>query len=234
MVTIPIDRSMSIVVFSGAGMSRESGIPVYRGEDGIWKDYNYEEHACEAAFRENPERVLDFHEKRRRAVMGCEPHAGHHTLARLEEEGYRLTIVTQNIDGMHQRAGNTRVMELHGSLFRVRCRCSGSREDIGVAYQKRRCDACDSWMRPDITWFGDSLDTDLFQRAADTIAGCDLFVSVGTSGVVWPAAGLPDVAREGKAQMVEVNPEEGPQSHMFDLVIRGAAGEMLPRLFEVD
>lgn len=228
---IPIDRAMPIVIFSGAGMSSESGIPVYQGEGGLWKDYHYEAVACEEAFRRDPETVLDFHEARRRVVMGCEPHAGHRELARLEAQGYRVTIVTQNIDGMHQRAGSQRVMELHGSLFRVRCRCSGAREDLGVAYGKRRCDACDSWMRPDIVWFGDALDTDLFQRAADVIAGCAFFVAVGTSGLVWPAAGLLEVARDGGATMVEINPEEGPRSHFFHRVIRGRASEVLPGLF---
>lgn len=233
MKAIPIDRSMPIVVFSGAGMSKECGVPVYRGKGGVWKEYNYEAYACEEAFRRHPEQVLDFHEMRRKTVRGCEPHAGHELLAQLEAEGYRITIVTQNIDGMHQRAGSKRVLELHGSLFRVRCQCSGSKEDIGVAFRKRRCETCNSWMRPDIIWFGDALDAQVFQRAADAIAGCDLFVSVGTSGVVWPAAGLPEVAREAGARMVEINPEEGPQSHLFDRVIRGKASVELPKLFNM-
>jgi NAD-dependent deacetylase len=219
-------RYRRIVFFTGAGMSAESGVPTYRGKGGVWSAYDWKTYACEHAFLDDPGRVLDFHEKRREAVLACQPHAGHLAIAAVRDSW----IVTQNIDGMHQRAGSRNVVELHGSLWRLRCMgCGFHQEDFSSVYASRRC-ACGHWLRPDIVWFGDMLDGHVMKQAAGLIADADLFVSVGTSGTVWPAAGFPDLARKNGAFLIEINPE--PSSGMdYDLVIRQPAGTALPLLF---
>jgi NAD-dependent deacetylase len=220
-----------ILFFTGAGMSAESGVPTYRGSGGIWSSYRWEEYACQEAFDADPEKVLKFHELRRKSVLACRPHEGHGAIARLEAAHPRVTVVTQNIDGMHQRAGSRRVLELHGSLWRLRCPVHGVREDAGESYRAYRCGDCGNWLRPDITWFGDMLDSFVMGQAVQAIRSCDLFVSVGTSGVVWPAAGFPQLARDGGARCVEINPEAGEMSSLYQESIRGRAGEVLPALF---
>ncbi|MGV8080601.1 MAG: NAD-dependent deacetylase [Syntrophales bacterium] len=220
-----------IVIFTGAGMSAESGVPTYRGAGGVWSSYRWEEYACQDAFDDDPEKVLRFHELRRKSVLACLPHAGHEVVARLEREHPQVTVVTQNIDGMHQRAGSRQVLELHGSLWRLRCPQHGIREDIGENYRRYRCEECGGWLRPDIIWFGDMLDPYVMGRAAEAVRSCDLFVSIGTSGVVWPAAGFPQAARDGGAICVEINPEANEMSFLYQESIRGKAGDVLPGLF---
>jgi NAD-dependent deacetylase len=215
-----------IVFFTGAGLSAESGIPTYRGAGGIWEKYDYGEYACQRAFDEDPSKVWEFHDERRKAVAACEPGEGHRIIA--ATKGAR--VVTQNIDGLHQRAGSTGVIELHGSLWRVRCeRCRTVTESLEAPIRSRRC-GCGSWLRPDIVWFEDMLDTETVRAAGDAMATCDLLVSVGTSGVVYPAADLPRLALSRGAVTVEVNPEETPLSPLYTHRLRGGASEMLRRL----
>jgi NAD-dependent deacetylase len=215
-----------VLFFTGAGMSAESGVPTYRGKGGIWKEYDFEEFACQQAFERDPEKVLRFHELRRCSVLDCQPHEGHRVIASMPD----ALIVTQNIDGMHQRAGSQRVIELHGSLWRLRCdRCGTVREDYSREYETLQCN-CGRWLRPDITWFGDMLDESVMQKATDAISSCDLFISIGTSGTVWPAAGFPALARKVGAFCIEINPEPS-ESTRYDMVIREAAGTAIPRLF---
>jgi len=216
----------NIIFFTGAGMSAESGVPTYRGKGGIWKQYDYGEYACQKAFDSDPGKVLRFHELRRRAVLDCQPHAGHRVIAGMPE----AIVITQNIDGMHQRAGSRKVIELHGSLWRLRCeRCSTMHEDFGQEYQALFC-SCGNRLRPDITWFGDMLDESVLQTAAEAVASCDLFISIGTSGSVWPAAGFPSLARNSGAFCIEINPEPSGATD-YERVIRGGAREVLSELF---
>jgi len=231
MDTVDINQFGKIVFFTGAGMSAESGVPTYRGRGGIWHQYRWEEVACQAAFDKDPLKVLKFHELRRQAVLKCKPHRGHEVLVRIERQHPEVTVITQNIDGLHQRAGSKNVIELHGSLWRLRCpECRTKVEDRGLKYKSYTC-RCGAWLRPDITWFGDYLDESIIARASETIRECDLFVSIGTSGVVWPAAGFPELARANGAFCIEVNPEPTELSAEFDRVYRGKAGEILPSVF---
>lgn len=220
-----------IVFFTGAGMSAESGVPTYRGKGGVWNQYNWEEYACQRAFDRNPEKVLDFHEVRRKAVLECQPHQGHFIIAEVERSHPNVTVVTQNIDGMHQRAGSKAVEELHGSLWRVRCPNHGISEDFGETFKRRKCAHCDNWLRPDIVWFEDMLKQEVIQRALTAIGTCDLFISIGTSGVVYPAAGFPNYAKENNALCIEINPEASPQSGLYDRHLREAASKALSGLF---
>lgn len=223
-----------IVFFTGAGMSAESGVPTYRGQGGIWHKYNWDEFACQDAFDRNPEKVLKFHELRRQSVGQCEPHSGHRIITKLECNIHDLTIVTQNIDGLHQRAGTKNVIELHGSLWRLRCGTHGVIEDLGEHYKRYQCEHCNTWLRPDITWFNDMLNPRVIEQAQEAIKNCDLFVGIGTSAVVWPAAGLPRIARENNAYCVEINPEWTEMSDLYDDNIRDEASTGLAQLFEFE
>jgi len=215
-----------IVFFTGAGLSAESGVPTYRGKGGLWEEYDYREYACQRAFDRDPGKVWDFHDERRRFIAAREPNDGHRIIASVPG----ATVITQNIDGLHQRAGSAGVLELHGSLWRVRCaRCGTVTENPEAPIRSRRC-ACGTWLRPDIVWFEDMLDVETMRAAGDAIARCDLLVSVGTSGVVYPAADLPRLALARGAVAVEINPEETSLSPLYTHCLRGSASEMLARM----
>ena len=217
-----------IVFFTGAGMSAESGVPTYRGKGGVWHKYNWEDYACQAAFIRDPEAVLDFHETRRRVLIDCLPHAGHELISDLENNHENVWIITQNIDGMHQRAGSKNIVELHGSAWRLRCdHCKIIIEDHNPKhYNSWKCDN-DHWLRPDIVWFNDFLIPAITQKADEIISKSDLFISIGTSGVVWPAAGFPQIAKSNGATLIEINPEPSEQNDLYDHVFRGKASDML-------
>ncbi|HVJ89119.1 MAG TPA: NAD-dependent deacylase [Labilithrix sp.] len=228
--TIRLGDFERIVFFTGAGMSAESGIPTYRGKGGIWTEYNYEDYACQRAFDRDPENVWNFHDVRRAAVAKCEPNPGHRIVADVQAKKPGTVVVTQNIDGMHQRAGATNVVELHGSLWRVRCDADAIvREDTSVPMTPRKHE-CGRYWRPDIVWFEDSLDPQVIRRACEALERCDLLVSIGTSAVVYPAAELPRIAVDRGAVTVEINLEDTPLSHLYEHRLRGKASEILAEL----
>ena len=216
-----------ILFFTGAGLSAESGIPTYRGKGGVWAEYDYEDFACPRAFERDPEKVWDFHDKRRAAVAACEPNERHRIIAAVQRERAGTSVVTQNIDGLHARSGATGVVELHGSLWRVRCdRERVVRDDTSVPMAPRRC-TCGSYWRPDIVWFEDGLRSADLERAQDLLMRCDLLVTVGTSGVVYPAADLPRIAMRNGATTVEINVDDTAVSALYQHRLRGTASEML-------
>jgi NAD-dependent deacetylase len=220
-----------IVFFTGAGLSVESGIPTYRGKGGLWHEYDYEEYACQAAFDRDPDKVWDFHDVRRKLLGAAEPNDGHRVIAEVCAEKPATRIVTQNIDGLHQRAGARDVLELHGNIWRLRCASCGTRvESRESPLSSRQC-GCGGWWRPEIVWFGDMLDGATLQAAGQAIAACDVLVSVGTSGAVYPAAELPRLAAARGAVCIEVNPEETAVSAWYTHHLRGPASEMLRRLW---
>lgn len=220
----------SIVFFTGAGMSAESGVPTFRGAGGIWKDYNYEEYACQTAFERDPERVWEFHNYRREVVGACAPNPAHQVVAELQTHR-KVTVVTQNIDGLHQLAGSRVVHELHGGLWRLRCDHCGNRDTRrDVPLLELRCGACHHYWRPDIVWFGDSLNREVIMRAQAALTTCDLLVSIGTSAVVYPAAGLPVLAKQAGALCVEVNPEPTQMSDLYDVCLRSSASEAVAQM----
>lgn len=237
MATLDPSTFPSIVFFTGAGLSAESGVPTYRGRGGIWQQYNYEDYACQRAFDRDPRRVLDFHEVRRTKVLACPPHAGHMQIAALQRGQRGVLVITQNIDGLLQRAGARVDAELHGSLWRVRCARHGTWDDAAAGpYQTRFCPHCrprEVPLRPDIIWFEDRVNEAVFARAAEIVAQADLFVAVGTSAMVWPAAGFIEQAKRAGARMIEVNPEATEASTLFDECVREPASVALPRLFAV-
>lgn len=221
-----------VVFFTGAGLSAECGVPTYRGAGGIWGAYAWEDHACQRAFERDPERVWAFHDERRKRLGAAQPGLAHRIIARVQRERPSTRIVTQNIDGLHQRGGAREVIELHGSIWRARCACPGSPFVLPDAkLEPRHCARCHQPRRPDIVWFEDTLPAEAWRTAMEAIAACDLLVSVGTSGVVHPAAQLPRLAARGGATCVEVNPEETPVSGWYDLHLRAAASVSLAQLW---
>jgi NAD-dependent deacetylase len=220
-----------IVFFTGAGMSAESGIPTYRGQGGIWRQYNYEDYACQRAFDRDPEKVWDFHDVRRERVAACEPNAGHRIVAEVQHAKPSTTIITQNIDGLHQRAGARDVVELHGSLWRIRCdaeRVVVANEEVPL--KARKC-ACGEYWRPDIVWFEDNLRMETLDAAATALEKCDVLVSIGTSAVVYPAAELPRIAMRNGAASIEINLEDTPVTPLYQHTLRGTASECLKMLW---
>jgi NAD-dependent deacetylase len=222
-----------IVFFTGAGISAESGVPTYRGRGGIWGQYDWREYACQRAFERDPDKVLDFHEQRRALVLSCPPHSGHERVAQLQAaDAGGIAIVTQNTDGLHSRAGARDVIELHGSLWRLRCGRHGRIDDLAAGpYARRDCPQCGARLRPDIVWFEDPVDGAVFARAERLIRQCRTFVAVGTSAIVYPAAGLIHVARESGAHMVELNVDDTELSALFDEHWRGMASRLLCERF---
>ncbi len=217
-------------VLTGAGISAESGVPTFRGESGLWKTYRAEELATPEAFARNPDLVREWYDYRRGIIAAVEPNPGHRALAEAEALFEELTLITQNVDGLHEEAGSTDVIELHGNIRRDRCNLCGRYRREGEGFD---CE-CGGPFRPDVVWFGESLPAGAIERSARAAREADLFFSVGTSTVVYPAAQLPYIAHEAGAFVVEVNPQETPFTALADLSVRGPAGEWLPRLLEPD
>jgi len=221
-----------VVFFTAAGMSAESGVPTYRGKGGIWKEYDYETCACQQAVERDPARSWDFHNYRRKLVAARRPNRGHQLIADAEAARPGTTVVTQNIDGLHQLAGSRNVHELHGSLWQVRCDACGARREYREAPPVQMHCPYGLWWRPDIVWFGDSLPGEVIESAMQATEHCDLLISSGTSALVYPAAQMPRYARKAGAKLVEVNPEPTPMSAAYDLVMHDKASECLARLCE--
>ena len=225
-----------IVALTGAGISAESGIATFRDEGGLWAAHDPEDVATLDGFQRDPARVWRFYTARRQAALLAEPNAAHKALASIERKEVQLDVVTQNIDGLHSRAGSTDVIEVHGSLRRALCvRCSeyaaeGTWEDDPA--EPPTCSACSGLLRPDVVWFGEPLPMQVVGRALGALRQCDLCFSIGTSAQVEPAASFAFIALEVGATLIEINPEPTPLSRYADLVIRAEAGTALPLLLE--
>lgn len=221
-----------IVILTGAGVSAESGIPTFRGADGLWKNHAAEDLATPLAFARNPELVWEWYDWRRGIIATKEPNEGHRALSELERLSPSFTLVTQNVDRLHQRAGSRELLELHGSIWDVRCtRCTWYAEDLRVPLPRTpSCVACGALARPGVVWFGESLSPDVLGAAFDVSLAADVFVVAGTSAVVQPAASLASEAKRRGAWLVEVNPAATPLSPLADALFRGPSGDVLPRL----
>jgi len=221
-----------LVALTGAGISAESGVPTFRGEGGLWRNYRPQDLATPGAFRRDPELVWAWYAWRRELISACRPNAAHETLADMERAVPDFTLITQNVDGLHQAAGSHRVLELHGNIWRLRCtRCGKVTEDHRVPLPDLppHCPACDEVLRPDVVWFGESLPREVLDAAWTAAAHCRTMLVIGTSAVVEPAASLPLVALRNDARLVEINPRETPLSQHAHEVLREPAGEALPR-----
>jgi NAD-dependent deacetylase len=226
-----VDSKRPVVVLTGAGVSAESGIPTFRGAGGLWRKYRATDLATPQAFRRDPTLVWEFYNWRREIMAACEPNAAHHTIAAMEQTLPDFTLVTQNIDGLHQRAGSRNVLALHGGIWRVRCTgCDYLGEDQRVPLPEipPRCARCASLLRPDVVWFGETLPEDVLQAAWVASAQAALMVVVGTSALVQPAASLPLLAKQNGALLIEINPDETPLSAYADKTLRGPAAAIMP------
>lgn len=234
---IAIDDATRALVLTGAGVSAESGIPTFRGPGGLWRTHRAMDLATPEAFASDPQLVWTFYGERRARAETCAPNAGHRALAELEERlGDRFLLATQNVDGLHRVAGSKRMVELHGHLFSSRCTgCDRPAFEDRTAHQTPpECDRCGAMLRPHIVWFGEALDGGGLRRIDDFLrAGPGervVFLAAGTSGAVYPAAGLVDVARAAGAATWLVNAEEADNGHRFQRFVQGPSGEVLPRL----
>ncbi|MFH1765456.1 MAG: NAD-dependent deacylase [Gemmatimonadota bacterium] len=237
-----------VSVLSGAGVSAESGVPTFRGDGGLWKSHSPEELATPQAFRRDSRLVWEWYEWRRGLIRGCRPNPGHEALARFALGSRTVRIVTQNVDGLHEEAARRAAgagdpspafpLELHGSIFRVRCTsCTYSiphRDPISTETRGDlpRCPVCSSLLRPGVVWFGESLDSGVLSEAFRVAKASQVCLVVGTSALVHPAASVPLVTLEGGGSIIEVNPTETPLTRQARVSLRGASGELLPKLLE--
>ncbi|MBN2357521.1 NAD-dependent deacylase [candidate division KSB1 bacterium] len=222
-----------VMALTGAGISAESGVPTFRSPDGIWSKFKPEELASMDAFMRNPKLVWEWYQYRRRLIYEVEPNPGHRTLVDMEAFYLRFRLFTQNVDGLHHKAGSKQVYELHGNIMRNRCSLCGRRvlqtaEDDSEEPAHCRCGGL---MRPDVVWFGEILPEDILSMAYDEAMCADLFFSIGTSAVVYPAAHLPVLAVESGAYVVEINPESTMISSKVHTTLRGKSGDILPALW---
>jgi NAD-dependent deacetylase len=228
-----LNNSKSVVFFTGAGISAESGIPTFRGKEGIWNKLRPEELANFDAFLRNPEMVWEWYNHRKKIIHESKPNAAHIAIAEAQKYFDEVTVITQNIDNLHRRAGSKKIFELHGNIERNYCiNCKKFyNEGLDFIAGVPKC-RCGGLIRPDVVWFGEYLPMDQFNGGEKAAANCDVFFAVGTSAVVYPAAGLINVAENGSAVIVEVNIEETALSHLANYTFFGKAGEILPVIFK--
>lgn len=225
-----------VAALTGAGISAESGVPTFReAQTGLWSRYSPQELATPAAFRKDPRLVWEWYAWRRELTASAQPNPGHLALAEMERRIPQFTLITQNVDGLHRRAGSHKILELHGSIQRIKCMEEGNlverwRDDGQIP---PRCPNCGGLLRPDVVWFGENLPVEALQAAWDAAEAAEVFFSIGTSTIVEPAASLPFVAHQHGAVVVEVNLHETPLTRLATYSLRGPSGLVLPALIQV-
>ena len=217
-----------IVFVTGAGISQESGIPTFRGKDGLWKNYDVMQLATIEAFYDNPKLVWEWYNERRKNIFEAYPNEGHKAIAELEKYT-DVTVLTQNIDGLHQRAGSTNVLELHGSIVKIKCSVCEFKDETTREFSDipPKCE-CGNVLRPDVVWFGEALPEDVWKKAIISANQCDLMIIAGTSLVVSPANSLPIYAKQNNATLIEINPESTDMSSEMNITIRNSSAKTLP------
>ena len=221
-----------VAALTGAGISAESGVPTFRGPGGLWREHRPEDLATPQAFDRDPKLVWEWYDWRRGIVAAAQPNAGHYALAQFEQRAPHFTLITQNVDGLHDRAGSQRLLKVHGDIWDVRCLQCGrrSRDDRAPLPEiPPRC-ACGGLLRPGVVWFGEALPSDVWEQAEMAASETDVFIVAGTSAVVYPAASLIDTARRAGAVVIEINIADTPYSSSVDFALRGASADLLPRL----
>jgi NAD-dependent deacetylase len=230
-----IKASSRVVVLTGAGISQESGVPTFRGKDGLWKEYRAEQLATLDAFQRDPELVWEWYDWRRGLIKPLNPNPGHYALVEMEKKIQDFSLVTQNVDGLHRVAGSSNPIEMHGTIWRVRCmECNRTFENRDVPIKiLPKCEVCSGLLRPDVVWFGEALDEEVLRKIYSALQKVQVMLIVGTSAVVQPAASFGLVAkRTAGAFVIELNRSKTAQSSFFDLSIQGKSGELLPQLLD--
>lgn len=227
-------KARSVVVLTGAGVSAESGVPTFRGQDGLWRNYNPQELATPVAFQRDPALVWEWYNWRRGIIAPLKPNPAHHAIAVLEERSPDFVLLTQNIDGLHTVGGSRSVLEIHGNIWKVRCVSEGTvteNREVPLKEIPPYC-SCEAMLRPHVVWFGESLDPGILSESFQAIEKCDFLLVVGTSAIVQPSASFPIMARQRGATVLEVNMEPTPISSTVSASLFGKAGELLPRVIE--
>jgi NAD-dependent deacetylase len=222
----------AVAILTGAGISAESGVPTFRGAGGLWKEFKAEDLATPEAFARDPKLVWEWYDWRRQEIAKARPNPGHNALVKLEIQKRDFTLITQNVDGLHDLAGSGKILKLHGDIWRVRCTVCGAEfphRRIPLPKIPPHC-ACGGLIRPAVVWFGEPLAPGMMAEAEHAVAAAQAVLVVGTSAQVYPAAGLIPFARQSGAKVIEVNPEETPYSDSVDCALRGPSGEILPQL----
>jgi NAD-dependent deacetylase len=222
----------AVTILTGAGISADSGVPTFRGADGLWRNYRAEDLATPEAFERDPRLVWEWYNWRRELIATKQPNPAHYAVVALEGRHERFWLITQNVDGLHRAAGSRKLSEIHGNIWMVRCTvCRRVFENRDVPIQiPPRCTDCQNLLRPHIVWFGESLAEEDLQRSYAALQSSDLCLIIGTSGVVYPAAGFASIAKEAGAFVVEINLDATPQSDLVDLALQGRAKDIVPLL----
>ena len=228
-----LTKATRVAVLTGAGASQESGLRTFRdAQSGLWAQYKPQDLASPEAFARDPKLVWDWYAWRREAIKGVRPNAGHYALVEMEKRIETFTLITQNVDGLHRMAGNSNVLELHGNILKVRCSECGTFTEVwgDDSESVPCCERCNGMLRPDVVWFGESLPRAELESAVNAARTCQVFFSIGTSGVVQPAAALAHAARNKGSVVVEVNAEPTPLTPKVDFAFHGKSGEIMPQL----
>lgn len=221
----------SLAILTGAGVSAESGVPTFRGPDGLWRQFRAEDLATPEAFARDPKLVWEWYDWRRQKIQSVEPNPAHLTLARWEKFFPEFTLITQNVDGLHRQAGSTKIIELHGNIWMVRCTREGKimeNRQVPLRPLPPLCPNCGALLRPHVVWFGEALDSNILEAAFEACRRSEIMMVIGTSAVVQPAASLPLIAQQRGAKLIEINLEPTPLSPYADYALYGKAGEILP------
>ena len=230
-----LKSSKNVGAVCGAGISNESGVPTFRGEDGLWKKFRAEELANFDAFISNPELVWEWYNFRKRLTFNVEPNPGHYALAEMENLYDNFFIITQNVDNLHRRAGSKNVIEIHGNIMQSKCiKCNKRYNDMPFDENIKsipKCE-CGEMIRPDVVWFGEMLSEKLLKKSYELLNECQLLFVIGTSGYVYPAASFPSVAKENGAYLIEINVEKTHISNIMDKTLLGLSGKILPDIVE--
>lgn len=228
-------RVKRVAVLTGAGISAESGIPTFRGEDGLWKKFRAEELATPESFNRNPKLVWEWYDWRRCIFAQKEPNPGHKVLAQWEKILPSLALITQNIDGLHQKAGSQNILELHGNTWKLRCTAEGTiseNHDTPLNEIPPLCPSCGALLRPHVVWFGEPLDATVLHKSFLLSSTCEVMFVIGTSALVQPAASLPLSAADAGAKIVEINPNPTPLTSYADFSFKGNSGEIMPLIHD--
>ncbi len=229
-----VQAARSVTILTGAGISADSGVPTFRGADGLWRNFRAEDLATPEAFERDPRLVWEWYNWRRELIATKAPNAAHEAMAAFELRCPAFWLITQNVDGLHRQAGSMKLSEMHGNIWKVRCTACGQVSDdrsVPIALLPA-CQSCGGLLRPHIVWFGESLDLNDLRHCHQALQATDCLLVVGTSGVVYPAAGFASVAKDAGAVVIEINPDPTPQSDLVDLALRGRAKDLVPALLQ--
>jgi NAD-dependent deacetylase len=228
-----IRNAHHFLALTGAGISKESNVPTFRGTDGLWRNYDAMELATPSAFAQNPALVWEWYAWRQRLIGDCQPNPAHNTLASWEKKGILKTLITQNVDGLHIRAGSQNVFEVHGNLWVLKCTSCDFRGRLSKpASGIPLCPVCNNHLRPDVVWFGESLDPVIMSQVYTELEQADVCIVIGTSALVQPAASFPFIVKRRGGKLIEINVEQTLLTRLVDIHISGKAGEILPALDE--